>query len=93
MEADAYITPSTVNASGSAFLRPCDNRRASAEEHLKAEIHTMKQKVKVGIVGLGAIGNVHADAYAHCSDAELTALCDVDAGRLTALGEKYQVAL
>jgi len=51
----------------------------------------MKQKVKVGIVGLGAIGKVHADAYAHCPDAELTTLCDVDAGRLAEVSEKHQV--
>ena len=44
----------------------------------------MKQKVKVGIIGLGTIGKVHADAYGHCSDAELMALCDVDADRLAA---------
>ena len=49
----------------------------------------MKQKVKVGIVGLGAIGKVHADAYAHCPDAEITALCDVAAGRLAEVSEKY----
>ena len=91
MEADVYITPSTVGIIGAAFLRTCDSRRASAGEHPIAEIHTMKQKVKVGIVGLGAIGKVHADAYAHCPDAELMALCDVDAGRQAALGETYQV--
>jgi len=51
----------------------------------------MKQKIKVGIVGLGAIGKIHADAYAHCPDAVLTALCDVDPGRLATLGEKHQV--
>lgn len=50
----------------------------------------MKSKIKVGIVGLGAIGKIHADAYAHCPDAEVTALCDVDAGRLAELGAKYQ---
>ena len=51
----------------------------------------MKPKVKVGIVGLGAIGKVHADAYAHCPDAEITALCDMDAKRLAEVSEKYQV--
>lgn len=51
----------------------------------------MKQKVKVGIVGLGAIGKIHADAYSHCAAAEITALCDVDAGRLAELSAKYQV--
>jgi len=51
----------------------------------------MKQKIKVGIVGLGTIGKVHADAYAHCADAELAAMCDVHAGRLAEVSGKYQV--
>lgn len=51
----------------------------------------MKQKIKVGIIGLGTIGKVHADAYAHCATAELTALCDVETGRLAELSEKYRV--
>jgi len=51
----------------------------------------MKQKIKVGIVGLGTIGQVHADAYAHCPAAELAAMCDLNAGRLAEVGEKYQV--
>ena len=89
MKEDAYITSSTISTIGPVFSRPCDNRRASAGEHPKAEIHTMKQKVKVGIIGLGAIGKIHADAYAHCPDAELTALCDVDAGRLADITPQF----
>ncbi|MFA5043948.1 MAG: Gfo/Idh/MocA family oxidoreductase [Kiritimatiellia bacterium] len=51
----------------------------------------MQQKIKVGIIGLGTIGKVHADAYAHCPDAELAALCDIEAGRLAEVSAKYQV--
>ena len=39
--------------------------------------------LKVGIIGMGAIGSVHADAYrAVGSEADLTAVCDVDKARL-----------
>lgn len=49
----------------------------------------MKRKLKVGIIGMGAIGSVHADAYgAHKDDAELAAICDVDESKLSAHGEK-----
>lgn len=51
----------------------------------------MKQKIKVGIIGMGTIGKVHADAYANCDAAEVTALCDVDTGRLAEPGQTYQV--
>ena len=33
--------------------------------------------VKIGIIGCGAIGSVHADAYAKNSDAKVVALCDI----------------
>ncbi len=52
----------------------------------------MKQKVKVGIIGMGAIGAVHADAFtANSQDAEIAILCDINAERLKAMGEKYKV--
>ncbi|MBI2438923.1 MAG: Gfo/Idh/MocA family oxidoreductase [Lentisphaerae bacterium] len=50
-----------------------------------------KNKVKVGIIGLGAIGSVHADAYRAAPDAEIAAICDIAEARLTALGGKYDV--
>lgn len=50
-----------------------------------------KNKVRVGIIGLGAIGAVHADAYHVTPGAEITALCDISDARLTEIGEKYNV--
>lgn len=50
-----------------------------------------KNKVRVGIIGLGAIGAVHADAYCALPDIEITAVCDISDSRLTAIGEKYNV--
>lgn len=52
----------------------------------------MKQKNKVGIIGLGTIGKVHADAYANCPSAELAATCDILPDRLAEVSEKYQVS-
>ena len=52
----------------------------------------MKKKVKIGIIGMGAIGAVHADAFsANSNDAEIAAICDINADRLKAMGEKYKV--
>jgi len=50
-----------------------------------------KNKVKVGIIGAGAIGAVHADAYAASSEAEIAAICDVSEARLAEIGNKYQI--
>lgn len=50
-----------------------------------------KKKVKIGIVGLGAIGTVHANAFKAVDGAELAALCDVDAARLKEKGEQFGV--
>ena len=37
-----------------------------------------KKRIKVGIIGLGVIGSVHADAYAvNAGEAKLAAVCDV----------------
>src|ERR1035437_8345670 len=44
----------------------------------------MPDKIKVGIIGMGAIGAVHADAYGQTGQAELAALCDVNDTRLQA---------
>jgi predicted dehydrogenase len=53
----------------------------------------MAAKLKVGVVGVGAIGTVHCDAYqANSEQAELRALCDSDRQRLAAQGEKRGVA-
>jgi len=53
----------------------------------------MAKKLKIGVIGLGSIGTVHMDAYRLNTDAaELTAICDINADRLKAQGEKYAVA-
>ena len=57
----------------------------------EAEI-SMKKKTQVGIIGMGAIGAIHAEAYlANNTEAELVALCDVNETRLRSLGEKHQI--
>ncbi len=48
-------------------------------------------KLKVGLVGLGGIGNMHADAYMKDDLAELVAVCDVRKDRLDAAATKYNV--
>ncbi len=40
--------------------------------------------MKVGIIGIGAIGAVHADAYKTLKDVEIAAICDVNEERLKA---------
>ncbi|MDO9542544.1 MAG: Gfo/Idh/MocA family oxidoreductase [Kiritimatiellia bacterium] len=50
-----------------------------------------RNKVKVGIIGLGAIGSVHADAYHVSPDAEITVVCDISDARLAEIGNKYNV--
>jgi len=49
------------------------------------------KKLKVGIIGAGAIGTVHANAYAATGEVDLVALCDVDEAKLTKLGEAQKV--
>ena len=52
----------------------------------------MAAKLRVGIVGMGAIGNVHAEAYQKVDDIEIAALCDADEKVLARAGEKYGVS-
>jgi len=50
------------------------------------------ERMKTGIIGMGSIGNVHADAYAaNATEAELSAICDIDAEKLKAQGERRGV--
>jgi predicted dehydrogenase len=51
----------------------------------------MSKRVKVGVIGLGAIGTVHADSYAATGEAEIAALCDIDAARLKQHGDRLNV--
>ena len=52
----------------------------------------VSDKLKVGIVGIGAIGKVHAKAYEAGGEVEIAALCDVEEDRLTTEGKRLDVA-
>jgi len=51
----------------------------------------MSAKLKLGIVGMGAIGNVHAKAHQAVGEAELTAVCDVNEAALAKAASTYDV--
>jgi len=53
----------------------------------------MAAKLKVGVIGLGTIGNVHINAYqaAVADRAEFTAVCDIAQDRLDATGSKLNI--
>lgn len=53
----------------------------------------MSRKVKIGIIGVGTIGSVHADAYAKVEDAEIFAICDINPDTLKAKSERHGVKL
>jgi predicted dehydrogenase len=46
--------------------------------------------LKIGIVGLGGIGNRHAGVYQELDDAEVVAVCDIIKERADAAAEKYE---
>ena len=52
----------------------------------------MAEKMKIGIIGLGAIGTVHSNAYVDSGDAQIVALCDIDSKKLAAAGDRLNVA-
>ena len=52
----------------------------------------MCQKTKIGIIGCGAIGSTHADAYAKVDNAEVVALCDILPDRLAEKAKRHNIA-
>ena len=52
----------------------------------------MSGKVRIGIIGCGTIGSVHANAYAKVEEAEVVALCDLLPDRLKEKAELHKVA-
>lgn len=48
----------------------------------------MKEKLRVAIVGVGNIGNVHADVYLKRTDVEVVAVCDIIPERADRAAEK-----
>ena len=51
----------------------------------------MADKVKIGIVGVGFIGEYHIQAFKEIEDAEVAAICDVSEVRLAAMKNEYNV--
>jgi predicted dehydrogenase len=49
-------------------------------------------KLKIGIVGVGNISNVHINAYLKNPNVELYAFCDINESQLKKQGEKYNVS-
>jgi len=49
-------------------------------------------KIRIGIIGCGTIGSVHADSYAKVADAEVVALCDILPDKLKQKAERHKVA-
>lgn len=47
--------------------------------------------VRVGVIGLGAIGNLHADIYKEMSRAQLVGVCDIDQERARKASERLGV--
>lgn len=50
------------------------------------------ESVRVGVVGTGIWGNMHARAYVQHPSAELVAVCDLDEDRARKMAEKFGVA-
>ena len=51
----------------------------------------MEGKVRIGIIGVGTIGNVHLDALKNTPAARVAALCDIKADRLREVAGKHNV--
>ena len=50
-------------------------------------------RVKVGVIGVGALGQHHARIYAEMPEAQLMGVYDVDAGRAAGIAKKHGVAV
>ena len=49
------------------------------------------EKVSVGLVGLGMVCESHLKAYSAHPDAEVRAVCDIDADRSKEIANKYGI--
>lgn len=52
----------------------------------------MSRRVKIGVVGVGSLGQHHARIYAQMPEAELVGVCDVDAERVAKLAAQHGTA-
>ncbi|MFN8377722.1 MAG: Gfo/Idh/MocA family oxidoreductase [Anaerolineae bacterium] len=51
-----------------------------------------ESKLRVGIIGVGGIGNVHLKAFEAVTDAEVVAICDIRPERLEEMAAEYEIA-
>lgn len=51
----------------------------------------MSNKVRIGIIGTGGISHAHMTGYNALDNVEVCAACDIDADRVKAFGEKYNI--
>ncbi len=51
----------------------------------------MAEKLTLGIIGMGGIGTIHAEAHQAAGRTEIAAVCDVDEKKLTQAAEKFGV--
>ena len=49
-------------------------------------------KVRIGIIGVGQIGKHHLREYAKIKEAEVAAICDIDAPELARVSEEFKIA-
>jgi len=49
------------------------------------------ERINLGFIGLGGIGNFHLDWFHQQPDVQITAVCDVEASRVTAAREKLKL--
>lgn len=47
-------------------------------------------KLRVGVVGVGYVGSIHAKIYARIKDVELRAVCDIDEEKAREISQKYR---
>jgi len=48
------------------------------------------KKLRIGVVGLGRLGSLHAEIYSTLKDVELVAVCDIDKSKTEYLGHKLK---
>ncbi|SHO47571.1 Gfo/Idh/MocA family protein [Anaerocolumna xylanovorans] len=51
----------------------------------------MKKKIKIGIIGVGSISNVHIQSYQKIDSVEIAAFCDINEKQLKHMMDKYHV--
>lgn len=49
------------------------------------------EKIRVGVIGVGQIGQIHLDYYQQMTDVDVVAICDVNAQALQTVKEKFNV--